>query len=57
MPDTTRHSQPDASCIMPKQLVSRRKTVIEALAPTEPLDFDWEPARPRIIARTPDFDV
>lgn len=35
---------------------SRRKTLSQGLAPVQPQDFDWEPARPNIAAHVPDFD-
>lgn len=34
---------------------SRRKTLSQALAPVQPQDFDWEPARSNIAAHVPDF--
>jgi hypothetical protein len=39
-----------------ERMVSQRKTLSEALAPTLPQDFEWEPARSNIASRVPDFD-
>lgn len=39
-----------------EQMASRRMTLGDALAPTVPQSFDWEPARSGMAARTADFD-
>lgn len=39
-----------------ERMASQRKTLVEALAPAKPQDFDWEPARSGMTARVPDFD-
>lgn len=38
-----------------ENMASQRNTLSKALAPVEPHDFDWEPPRSGIVARTPDF--
>ena len=40
-----------------ERMASQRKTLSEALAPGVPQDFEWEPARSAIAARTPDLDA
>jgi hypothetical protein len=39
-----------------ERMASQRKTLSEALAPALPQEFDWEPARSTLAARTPDLD-
>ena len=39
-----------------ERMASQRKTLSEALAPALPQEFDWEPARSTLTARTPDLD-
>lgn len=39
-----------------ERMASERRTVAQALAPRDPLDFDWEPPRSTIAGRIPDFD-
>jgi hypothetical protein len=39
-----------------ERMASGRKTLSEALAPAQPQDFDWEPARSTMTAHVPDFD-
>ena len=39
-----------------ERMASGRKTLSQALAPAQPQDFDWEPARSTLIAHVPDFD-
>ena len=34
---------------------SQSKTLSQALAPAQPQDFDWEPARSNMAAHVPDF--
>lgn len=39
-----------------ERMASQRKTLAEALAPVVPQDFDWEPARSKLISHIPDFN-
>ena len=39
-----------------ERMASQRKTLSEALAPTVPQDFDWEPTRSNMASRVLDFD-
>lgn len=39
-----------------ERMASQRKTLAEVLAPGVPQDYDWEPARSRMVSRAPDFD-
>jgi hypothetical protein len=39
-----------------ESMASQRKTLSEALTPTVPHDFDWEPVRSTMASRAPDFD-
>jgi hypothetical protein len=36
-----------------EQLAARRRSLADALRPTEPLDFDWEPERSTIMGSDP----
>lgn len=36
-------------------MASQRKTLSQALAPAEPQDFEWEPARSDVTAHDPDL--
>ena len=38
-----------------ERMAAQRKTLAVALTPTAPQDFDWEPPRADIAARTPDL--
>lgn len=38
-----------------ERMASQSKTLSQALAPPNPHDFDWEPARSNIAGRAPDF--
>lgn len=38
-----------------ESMAARRETLSQALAPAEPHDFDWEPARSSIAGHRPDF--
>lgn len=38
-----------------ERLASQRKSLADALAPTVPQDFDWEPARSKLAALAPDL--
>lgn len=38
-----------------EHMASQRQTLSKALAPAQPHDFDWEPARSDIAARIPDL--
>ena len=38
-----------------ERMAAQRKTLSEALAPTTPQDFDWEPARSGMAGRVPDL--
>ena len=40
-----------------ERMAAQRKTLSEALAPSVPQDFAWEPARSAIAARAPDLDA
>jgi hypothetical protein len=39
-----------------EQMAAQRKTLAEALRPSTPQDFDWEPARSTVAGHTPNFD-
>lgn len=39
-----------------ERMASQRKTLADALAPVEPQDFDWEPARSGVASNIPNFD-
>ena len=36
-------------------MASQRNTLSEALAPAQPQDFEWEPARSNMTAHVPDL--
>ena len=38
-----------------ERMAAQRKTLSQALAPSTPHDFDWEPARSDIAGRAPDL--
>jgi hypothetical protein len=39
-----------------ERMASQRQTLAEALAPSDPQDFDWEPERSVVTSRVPDFE-
>lgn len=39
-----------------ERMASQRKTLADALAPVDPHDFDWEPARSNVTLHVPNFD-
>ena len=39
----------------PERIASQRKALSQALAPAQPQDFEWEPARSNTAAHVPDL--